>query len=122
MSNQILSISSDKYAYEAIDKMHKNKVGSLLAKEGNEYVGIITKMDWMFLFLNGESDPNEVKVFSLMTKIKNTIDVCQSVAEAGAIVEKKRVRHIPVTRSGRVVGMFSVKDLEKYYLQLQKLT
>ena len=34
----------------------------------------------------------------------------------------KKIRHIPVTRNGEIVGMFSVKDLEKYYLQLHKKT
>lgn len=57
-----------------------------------------------------------------MTKIENTIDANQSISEAGDIVKKKRIRHIPVTRGGKVVGMFSIKDLEKYYLELHRLT
>ncbi|MBC8287162.1 MAG: CBS domain-containing protein [Nitrospinae bacterium] len=122
MSDQIFSISQDKYAYEAIDKMYENKVSTLLVRDGGKYVGIITKTDWMFLFLKGESDTNEIKVSSLMTEIENTIDASQSVTEAGDIVEQKRVRHIPVTSEGKVVGMFSVKDLEKYYLELHRLT
>ena len=73
MSSQIFSISHDKYAYEAIDEMYKKKVSSLLVKDGGKYVGIISKTDWMLLFLKGECDVNEIKVLSLMTKIKNTI-------------------------------------------------
>ncbi len=122
MSNQIFSINHDKYVHEAIDEMCQNNISALLVKDHGKYVGIITKMDWMHLFLKGECDPGEVKVSSVMTTIANTIDVAQSVAEAGAIVEKKRIRHIPVTREGKIVGMFSVKDLERYYLQLHKLT
>jgi len=57
-----------------------------------------------------------------MTKIANTIDENQTIAEACAIIEEKKVRHIPVTRDKKIVGMFSVKDLEKYYLQLHKKT
>ena len=38
------------------------------------------------------------------------------------MVEAKGVRHIPVTRQGKIVGMFTVKDLEKYYLKLHEKT
>ena len=122
MSTQLFSTSPDKYAYEAVDKMYENKVSALLVEEGGEYVGIITKTDWMFLVLKGECDPKAVKISSVMTKIANTIDENQPIAEACSIIETKKIRHIPVIRNNKIVGMFSVKDLEKYYLQLHKKT
>lgn len=122
MSTQIFSISPDKYAYEAVDQMYENKVSALLVKEGDEYVGIITKTDWMFLVLKGECDSKAIKISDVMTKIVNTIDENQTVSEVCKIIETKKVRHVPVTRNGEIVGMFSVKDLEKYYLQLHKKT
>ncbi|MDP6712521.1 MAG: CBS domain-containing protein [Nitrospinaceae bacterium] len=122
MSTQIFSASSDIYAHEAIDQMYKNKVSALLVKDGEEYIGIITKTDWMFLVLKGETDPNAIKVSSLMTQIAHTIDESQPILTACSIFEEKGVRHIPVTRNGQIVGMFSVKDMEKYYLQLHKKT
>jgi signal-transduction protein with cAMP-binding, CBS, and nucleotidyltransferase domain len=122
MSTRIFSTSPDKYAYEAVDEMYKNKVSALLVKEGGEYVGIITKTDWMFLVLKGECDPKVMKIPSVMTKIANTIDENQTIAEVCSIIQTKKIRHVPVTRNGEIVGMFSVKDLEKYYLQLHNKT
>ena len=122
MSTQLYSTSPDKYTYEAVDKMYDNKVSALFVEEGGEYVGIITKTDWMFLVLKGECDPKAVKISSVMTKIANTIDENQTIAEACTIIETKKIRHGPVTRNDKIVGMFSVKDLEKYYLQLHKKT
>jgi len=122
MSTTLYSTHPDKYAYEAVDEMYKNKVSALLVESGGDYVGIITKTDWMLLILKGECDPKTIKVAALMTKIAYTIDADQSIAEACAIIEKKGVRHIPVTRKGKIEGMFSVKDLEKYFLQLHRKT
>jgi CBS domain-containing protein len=122
MSTQIYSISPDRYAYEAVDKMYKNMVSAILVKEGDKYVGIITKTDWMFLVLKGECDPQKMKVSAVMTKITHTIDESQTIAKVCTIIEKNKIRHVPVTRNGEIVGMFSVKDLEKYYLQLHKQT
>ena len=122
MSTQIFSISPDRFAYEAVDQMYENKVSAILVKEGERYIGIITKTDWMFLVLKGECDPKAMKVSTVMTKISNTIDENQTISEVCNIIETKKIRHVPVTRNGEIVGMFSVKDLEKYYLQLHKKT
>ena len=122
MSSQIFSISPDRFAYEAVDQMYENKVSAVLVKEGEKYIGIITKTDWMFLVLKGECDPKAMKVSTVMTKISNTIDENQTISEVCNIIETKKIRHVPVTRNGEIVGMFSVKDLEKYYLQLHKKT
>tara|TARA_B110000914_G_scaffold61388_1_gene53339 strand:+ start:266 stop:661 length:396 start_codon:yes stop_codon:yes gene_type:complete len=122
MSTQIFSISPDRFAYEAVDQMYENKVSAILVKEGEKYIGIITKTDWMFLVLKGECDPKAMKVSTVMTKILNTIDENQTISEVCNIIETKKIRHVPVTRNGEIVGMFSVKDLEKYYLQLHKKT
>ena len=122
MSNQIFSIGPDKYAHDAVDKMYENKTSSILVKENEKYVGIITKTDWMFLVLKGECDPKAMQVSDVMTKILNTIDEKQTIAKVCNIIETKNIRHVPVTRDGEIVGMFSVKDLEKYYLQLHKKT
>ena len=107
---------------DAVDKMYENKTSSILVKENEKYVGIITKTDWMFLVLKGECDPKAMKVSDVMTKILNTIDEKQTIAKVCNIIETKNIRHVPVTRDGEIVGMFSVKDLEKYYLQLHKKT
>lgn len=122
MSSKIYSTSPEKLAHEAVDEMYKNKISSLLVKIGEEYVGIITKTDWMLLVLQGEGDPRSIKISSLMTKIEYTVDENQTIAEACAIIEEKKIRHIPVTQKNKIVGMFSVKDLEKYYLHLHKKT
>jgi CBS domain-containing protein len=122
MSTQIFSISPGRFAYEAVDQMYENKVSAILVKEGEKYIGIITKTDWMFLVLKGECDPKAMKVSTVMTKISNTIDENQTISEVCNIIETKKIRHVPVTRNGEIVGMFSVKDLEKYYLQLHKKT
>jgi CBS domain-containing protein len=122
MSTQIFSTSPNRFAYEAVDQMYENKVSAILVKKGEKYIGIFTKTDWMFLVLKGECDPKAMMVSTVMTKISNTIDENQTISEVCNIIESKKIRHVPVTRNGEIIGMFSVKDLEKYYLQLHKKT
>ena len=122
MSTTLYSVGPEEYANQAVEKMYKNNIGALLVKEGEEYSGMFTKTDWMLLVLRGECDPKTIKVSSLMTKLEHTIDQDRTIAEACALMEKNHIRHVPVTKENKIVGMFSVKDLEKYYLQLHKKT
>jgi signal-transduction protein with cAMP-binding, CBS, and nucleotidyltransferase domain len=122
MSTTLYTTTPEEYAYKAVDEMYKHKVNALLVKENEEYVGIFTKTDWMILALKGECDLKAVKVSTLMTGIKSSIDKNQTIAEASALIEQRKVRHLPVTDQGKIVGMFSVKDMEKYYLDLHKKT
>ena len=122
MSTMLYTTSPDEYAHKALDKMYKHKVNALLVKKDGDYVGIFTKTDWMILALKGECDLKAVQVSTLMTGIKSSIDKNQTIAEASALMEKSKVRHLPVTDNGNIVGMFSVKDMEKYYLDLHKKT
>jgi signal-transduction protein with cAMP-binding, CBS, and nucleotidyltransferase domain len=122
MSTTIYSTSPEIYAHEAIDKMYKNKIGALLVETGGKHTGIFTKTDWMVLVIKGECDPKTIKVSEIMTELKHTLDINQTISEASAMIESNKIRHIPVKENGKIVGMFSVKDLEKYYLQLHRKT
>jgi len=122
MSTTLYTTTPDEFAHKAVDEMYKNKVNALLVKGNGDFVGMFTKTDWMILVLKGECDTKAVKVSDLMTKIKSSIDRNQTIAEASALMEKGKVRHLPVTDGGKIVGMFSVKDMERYYLGLHKKT
>ena len=122
MSTIIYSTSPGTYAHEAIDKMYKNKISALLVETKGEHTGMFTKTDWMILVLKGECDPKTIKVSEIMTELKHTLDISQTISEASAMIETNRIRHIPVKENGKIVGMFTVKDLEKYYLQMHRKT
>ena len=105
-----------------MDEMYKNKVSALLVKGKEDYEWIITKTDWMLLVLKGECDPKYLKVSDLMTRIVNTIDQDQTIANACSIIQAKKVRHLPVKKEDKIVGMLSVKDIENYFLKLHQKT
>ncbi|MEK9628410.1 MAG: CBS domain-containing protein [Nitrospinota bacterium] len=122
MSTTLYSTTPDTLAHEAINKIYENKIGALLVEENGNYTGMFTKTDWMALVLKGECDPKSIKVSTIMTDLKHTIGINQTIPEASAIIEENKIRHLPVEDNGKIVGMFSVKDLEKYYLELHKKT
>jgi len=120
MSSPVLTTSLDTLAYDAIGKMFENEVGALLVEKNGEYIGIFSKIDWMHLALRGGCDLNVVKVSSIITSPIITIDKNETLAKASILIEENNIRHIAVTEDGKIIGMLSVKDLEKYYHQLHE--
>ena len=121
MSSPVLATNPDALAYDAARDMFEHKVGALLVKDNREYVGIFTKTDWMHKVLKWEGDPMAIKVSSVMTQPIITVERDEPLAKASLLMEKNRIRHIAVIDKEKIVGMLSVKDLERYYRKLYEI-
>ena len=122
MSTTLFSTTPNTSAFDAVEEMYKNKIGALFIKENDDFLGIFTKIDWMHLFLRGDCDPHKIKVKEVMSSPLITIDKNAPLANASALIEEKKIRHIAVTDNEKIVGMLSVKDLQTYYLHLHEKT
>ena len=120
MSAPVLTTDPDILASDAIDKMFENKVGALLVEKNGEYIGIFSRIDWMHLVLRGECDSKIVKVSSIMSSPIIKVDKNETFAKASVLIEENNIRHIAVTEYGKIIGMLSVRDLEKYYHHLHE--
>jgi acetoin utilization protein AcuB len=49
---------------------------------------------------------------SVMTAFPYAVDVAATVSEAQGFMREHRIRHLPVTRAGEVVGIVSDRDLK----------
>jgi signal-transduction protein with cAMP-binding, CBS, and nucleotidyltransferase domain len=120
MSAPVLTTDPDILASDSIDKMFENKVGALLVEKNGECIGIFSRIDWIHLVLRGECDPKTVKVSSIMSSPIIKVDKNETIAKASVLIEENNIRHIAVTEYGKIIGMLSVRDLEKYYHHLHE--
>jgi signal-transduction protein with cAMP-binding, CBS, and nucleotidyltransferase domain len=115
MVSPVLSVAPDASAQEAAQLMESKHIGSLLVKDGETFVGIITETDLTRKILaQGLQDKNPT-VREIMTAPLRTIDCHEPIVDANQLMANKRIRHLAVTENGEVVGMLSVKDLIHYY-------
>ena len=111
--HEVLSIGPDDSMFKAIKKMADNDVGSLVVREGEKLVGIITERHYARnVFLKGRSSPE-----TTVREILSTHVVCarpeQSVEECMAVMTDKAVRHLPVLERKQLIGIVSIGDLVK---------
>jgi len=115
MVSPVLSIAPDASIREAAKLMKSEHVGSLLVKEGETFVGIITETDLIRKVLAQDlQDPNP-SVRETMTTPLLTLDCHEPVVDANQLMALNKIRHIAVTENEQVVGMLSIKDLISYY-------
>ncbi|MBI3802846.1 MAG: CBS domain-containing protein [Nitrospirae bacterium] len=110
VSGKIHSIESEQSVRNAAEAMAANRIGSLLVAEDGTYIGIITEVDIIRKVVAKGLDPATMAVQKVMTSPLITIDADRSVLDANDIMERKKIRHLVVTRRGKVIGMVSVRD------------
>lgn len=96
---------------EVVERINEHKVGSLLVKEGENYVGIVTKKDLVRKVIAKKLCRETTSVAEIMTRNFLTMDSKTSTEEAHEFMKEKRFRHLPVTQNGNIVGIVSVEDM-----------
>ena len=121
-SSEIWSIAPDNSVFEALEMMAEKNVSGLLILENDKLIGIFTERDYARkLILKGRSSKN-TKVLEMMTKdilyvkTQNTIEDCMTLMTA------KRIRHLPVIDSNRLIGIVTIGDLVKQIISEQQTT
>jgi CBS domain-containing protein len=121
-SQEIWSIAPDDSVFEALEMMAEKNVSGLLILENSKLIGIFTERDYARkLILKGRSS-KKTKVSEMMTKnilyvkTQNTIEDCMT------LMTDKRIRHLPVIDSGRLIGIVTIGDLVKQIISEQQTT
>ena len=113
MTAPVSSIAPEANIYEAAKLMAEKSIGSLLVKEKDDYTGMITRSDIINRVLGEGKDPGEMTVGEACTRPLLTMDYLLTVDETRDKLMRKNVKRLAVTEQGKVVGIFTYKDLMK---------
>ena len=115
MISPILSIDLESSVQETAQFMMAHNIGSVLVKEFEEYVGIVTETDLTRKVLGKGLNAESTPVSEIMTSPILSLDCYLPVEEANRFMHKNKIRHLAVTEEEKIVGILSVKDLVSYF-------
>ena len=113
MTRKPVVVSANKSIEECCRAMNSEKVGSLLVKDGENLVGIITDQDIVRKIIAEGVDPKKAKVRDHMSVKLNTIHPEEDIFDALKLMAELNVKQLPVLDGKRMVGLLTQKDVLK---------
>jgi signal-transduction protein with cAMP-binding, CBS, and nucleotidyltransferase domain len=111
MAKSVFTVSKKTKIKETADLMKRNGAGSLLVKDGDQIVGIITETDIVHKIVAQGLSPQITGVDAVMSFPLMTIAADEDIGQAGRQMIENGIRHLAVTQDGDVIGMLSMRDL-----------
>ena len=96
---------------EALEMMDKNEIGSILVTdESQQPLGILTRHDVLKRIVLSQIDLSK-PIADVMSKPIQSLEFDHSIEEASHLMLDKKIRHLPVLKNGKVMGLISERDL-----------
>jgi len=118
----IWSIGPQETAFKALETMAQRNVGALLVIDKGKLVGIFSERDYARkVILKGKSS-KDTTVGGLMTPDVFYASPENTLQETMALMTAKHIRHMPVLKDDRLIGMVTLGDVVKQIISEQKFT
>lgn len=110
MTKKPISVTPIETVTNCTKLMLEKHVGSLLVKENEKLLGILTERDLVRMISLGV-DPETTKVKQIMTTKIVTITPEKDIYEAILLMNKENLRRLPVILDNRIIGLITLRDI-----------
>lgn len=116
----VYSVSSNQSVLDALKLMSEKNIGAVPVIDDDNLVGILSERDYARkIILKGKAS-HDTPVNEIMTASPFTIDPDDKLDACMALMSDKKIRHLPVAKDKKVVGMISVGDVVTAIIESQK--
>jgi CBS domain-containing protein len=118
--NAAYSVSPYTPVFEALQLMAEKDIGALIVVESGRLVGIFSDRDYARkVILKGKSSKN-TPVKEIMTTEVVTVRPQQTIDECLALMNRTRIRYLPVLQGNELVGLISIGDVAQAIIAEQE--
>ena len=120
-NRQIWTISKDQSVMQALILMSEKNIGAIIIVDNNDFpIGIFSERDYARkIVLKGKSSKDTL-LDEVMTKELITVTKDYKIDQCMEIMSEKKIRHLPVLESKKIVGIISIGDVLKIMIKEQK--
>jgi CBS domain-containing protein len=108
--HELFTAQAEEMLEVAADRMSWHQVSALPVLEGQRLVGIVTERDLTAARAEG-ADAEVTPVSDYMTPAPEVLRPDNELADAAHLMLELGIRHLPVVRSGQLVGVLSMRDV-----------
>ena len=111
MARKVVTVSAAATVVDCAKVMAKRRVSSAVVMEKGAIVGIVTENDMSRRAVAAGLDCEKSHVRLIMTKGVVTIAPETPIYEAMTRLGRKRIKHLPVVKNGKLVGIITAMDI-----------
>lgn len=119
--SQVWTIGPEAKVIDALKLMAEKGVGALMVVEGDDVVGVISERDYARKIVLRGRQSQDTAVKDIMTREVYGVHLDTTAEECMALMTDKRIRHLPVCKDGRLIGVVSIGDIVKAVITEQKI-
>jgi len=111
MSTKVNVFENESTVNEIVQAMSDCDVDYVIVVQSRKPTGIITERDVIVRMLTQGLDPKVVIARAIYTNPLVTTEETATVEEAAKLMKDWKIKHLPVTRDGRIAGMLTYLDI-----------
>ncbi len=111
MSTNVNVFENESTVDKIVQTMSDCDVDYVIVVQSKKPTGIITERDVIVRMLTQGLDPKVVIARAIYTNPLVTIEETATVDEAANLMKEWKIKHLPVTREGRITGMLNYLDI-----------
>ena len=119
---EVFSVPSTITVFEALGVMSEKNIGAILIIENSVLMGIFSERDYARKIALKAKSSKKTLVSEIMVKEVVTVKSSDSLDYCMELMDTKRVRHLPVSENGTIIGIISISDVVKAIIEVQKET
>ena len=111
MSTDVNVFENESTVDKIVQTMSDCDVDYVIVVQSRKPTGIITERDVIVRMLTQGLDPRVVIARAIYTNPLVTIEETATVEEAAKLMKEWKIKHLPVTRDGRIAGILNYLDI-----------
>lgn len=112
----VATIAPEASVKRAANWLRAKNIGALVVMSENAILGLISEREIVHAFSRYGETAGSIPVKEVMQYGVTTVSPDESVNRVMNLMTHHRVRHMPVLRGGKLVGIVSIGDVVKYRL------
>jgi signal-transduction protein with cAMP-binding, CBS, and nucleotidyltransferase domain len=108
---EIVCVDWDQTVRQTCRKMIETKIGAIVVKKDNEFVGIWSERDLLRNICNEGFDPKTARIFDYMTSPLHSTPHSTRIHKLEEMFLGLFLRHLLIEKDGKFIGMLSIGDV-----------
>ena len=113
----VYTVRDSATAQDAANDMVTHNIGCVLVVDDSRVLGVFTERDLLTHVVALGLDPRTTPIARVMSPLRYTVEPSAPLETAMALISEKRVRHLPVLDDGKLVGLISIGDINKWVVE-----